>query len=214
MWLCSALAVLTTEQKAGGVIVIDLGGGTTDYVAYADNVVAAAGALGVGGDHITNDIALAFNIPLSHAENLKRESGNAVIDSSSTGQKISVPADVGFPGRAISLRSLHTVMNLRVDEILRMIRKHLANQDILHNVGAGVVLTGGGAHMRGVVSLTERIFGLPCMIGRPRGVSGLMAVTETPEFATCIGMVQYGFKYSRNTRSSGLGALIQAIIGR
>ena len=211
--LCSALAVLTPEQKAGGVIVIDLGGGTTDYVAYADNVVAAAGALGVGGDHITNDIALAFNIPLSHAENLKRDSGNAVIDSSSTGQKISVPADVGFPGRSISLRSLHTVMSSRVDEVLRTIKKHLVSQDILNHVGAGVVLTGGCAHMRGIVSLTERIFGLPCIIGRPRGVSGLMSVTETPEFATCIGMVQYGFKYSRGTRSTGIGALFKKLIG-
>jgi len=211
--LCSALAVLTPEQKSGGVIVIDLGGGTTDYVAYAANVVAAAGVLGIGGDHVSNDIALAFNIPLAYAENLKRESGNAILDSTSTGQKISVPADVGFPGRSISLRALHTVISARVDEVLRTIKKRLANEDILHHVGAGVVLTGGGAHMKGIVSLTEKIFGLPCTIGRPRGVSGLVTATEAPEFATCIGMVQYGFKYSTNHRTSGIGALFKKLIG-
>jgi cell division protein FtsA len=212
--LCSALAVLTPEQKAGGVIVIDLGGGTTDYVAYAGNVVAAAGALGVGGDHVSNDIALAFNIPLSQAESLKRESGNAIIDSTSTGQKISVPADVGFPGRSISLRALHTVMSARIDEILRTIKKRLVNEEILHNISAGVVLTGGGAHMKGVVSLTEKIFNLPCMVGRPRGVSGLVTTTEAPEYATCIGMVQYGFKYSTGHRASGIGQLFRKLIGK
>lgn len=202
--LCSGLAVLTPEQKSGGVIVIDLGGGTTNFVAYANNVVAAAGAYGVGGDHVTNDIALAFNIPISQAESLKKESGNAIIDSTSTGQKISVPADVGFAGRSISLRALHTVMSSRVDEMLRMIKKRLVHDEILHHISAGVVLTGGGAHMKGIVPLTERMFGLPCAIGKPRNVSGLVTATEGPEFATCIGMVQYGFKYSTGNRSTGV----------
>ena len=79
--LCSALAALTPEQKKSGAVVIDLGAGTTDYIAYAGNVVAAAGALGVGGDHVTNDIAVAFSIPLTQAENLKHESASATVGS-------------------------------------------------------------------------------------------------------------------------------------
>ena len=212
--LCSALAVLTPEQKAGGVIVIDLGGGTTDYVAYAGNVVAAAGALGVGGDHVSNDIALAFNIPLAQAESIKKESGNAIIDASSTGQRIALPADVGFPGRTISLRALHTVIGARMDEVLRMIRKRLVSEDIMHHIGAGVVLTGGGAHMKGVVTLAEKMFGLPCIVGRPRNVSGLVTATECPDFATCIGMVQYGFRYSSGHRSSGIGDVFKKLFGK
>jgi len=212
--LCSALAVLTPEQKAGGAVVIDLGGGTTDYVAYANNVLAAAGALGIGGDHVTNDIALAFSIPISQAESLKSESGNAIIDSSSTGQRITLPPEVGFPGRSVSLRALHTVMNTRVDEILRMIRKRLMTEDILHHVGAGIVLTGGGAHMKGIVTLTEKIFGLPCSIGKPRGISGLVTATDGPEYATCIGMVQYGFKYSSGHRGSGFGSMFKWLFGK
>ena len=116
--LCSAMAVLTPEQKKSGVIVIDLGGGTTDYVVYADDVVAAAGALGIGGDHITNDIALAFNIPTSQTENVKREHGSAFVEPGAGSKKVDVPADVGFPGRNVSLKSLSTVINARADEIL------------------------------------------------------------------------------------------------
>jgi cell division protein FtsA len=76
-----------------------------------------------------------------------------------------------------------------------------------------VVLTGGGAQMRGIVPLTEKIFGLPCTIGRPRGVSGIVTATESTEFAACIGMVLYGFKYSTGRRASGIGALFKKLIG-
>lgn len=193
--LCSALSVLTAEQKKSGAVVIDLGGGTTDYLAYAGNVVAAAGALGVGGDHITNDITLGFNIPVARAENLKRESGCAIIkNASSMSQKMTLPPELGFPGRSISLKALHTVINARADETLRMVKKRLENGDILHHVGAGIILTGGGAHLRGISKLTETIFSLPCTIGRPRNVSGLATATEGPEYAACCGLVQYGFR--------------------
>ena len=87
--LCSALSVLTPEQKKSGALVIDMGAGTTGYLAYAGNVVAAAGALGVGGDHITNDIAIAFGVPLSQAETLKRESGSAVVSAVGAAQRVS-----------------------------------------------------------------------------------------------------------------------------
>jgi cell division protein FtsA len=90
--LGSALAVLTAEQKKSGVVVIDLGGGKTDYLAYAGSVVAAVGALGVGGDHVTNDIAQAFNIPNGHAERLKRETGRALPDATLSTERITLPA--------------------------------------------------------------------------------------------------------------------------
>jgi len=192
--LCSALSVLTPEQKKSGAIVIDCGGGTTDYVAYAENVVAEAGAVGVGGDHITNDIAMGFNIPTFQAECLKRESGCAVVDAAVGHQRVALPPEVGFPGNSVSLRSLHMVINARADETLEMIKTRLEKKGILHHVGAGVVLTGGGAHLKGLPELAEKIFGLPCSIGKPRNVSGLAIATEGPEYATCSGLVQYGFK--------------------
>jgi len=213
--LCSALSVLTPAQKKSGVVVIDLGGGTTDYVAYAGNVVAAAGALGVGGDHITNDITLGFNIPMTRAERLKRESGSAVVDEATASQRVALPAEVGFPGRTFGLRQLHTVISVRVEEILQSIRKHLDAQGTLHRIGAGIVLTGGGAHLGGIAELGSRVFGLPCSIGMPRNVSGLATATEGPEYATCTGLVQYAFRaLTRERRSSPLGSWLKGLFGR
>jgi cell division protein FtsA len=195
--LCAALAVLTPEQKKGGVAVIDLGGGTTDYVAYAGNVLATAGALGIGGDHVTNDLVMAFNIPISRAERLKREAGSAVTDPVEADKKVSLPAEVGFPGKTVRLGSVHQVVNARMDEIFGLVRRHLETENVLHQLGAGIVLTGGGAHLANVCRLAESVFGLPCSIGKPRNVSGLATATDGPEYAACCGLIQYGFRTVR-----------------
>lgn len=201
--LCSALSVLTPQQKQSGAIVIDLGGGTTDYLVYADDVIASTGAIGVGGDHVTNDIMMAFNIPGSQAEKIKRESGNAIVDPAVAQHRVTIPPEVGFPGRTVTLKALHTVINARMDEVLRLVRKKIELDASLHKIAAGVVLTGGGARMKGITTLAERVFGLPCFIGLPRNVSGLVTVSEGPEYATCSGLVEYGFRNAGEGRSSG-----------
>ena len=197
--LCSALAVLTPEQKKNGAIVIDLGGGTTDYVAYAEGVVSSVGAFGVGGDHVSNDIAVGFNIPVSQAEALKRESGSVALDRRAGDEVISLPPEGGFPGRSIRQRALNTVIHARMDEIVGAVYKRLKAEDVLHHIGTGVVLTGGGANMTGIAALVEARFGLPCAIGKPRNVSGLATATGGPEYATASGLVQYGFKTARES---------------
>ena len=215
--LCSALSVLTIEQKTSGVVVIDLGGGTTDYMAYAGGVVACGGALGVGGDHVTNDMAIAFNIPMARAEKLKKEIGCATIAAAIDPPKISLPAEVGFPGRTINLRSMHTVINARVDEIFSMIKKRLDDDNVLPMVGAGIVLTGGGAHLKGVTDLAETVFGVPCFVGSPRGVTGIAVATEGPEYAACCGLVQYGFRVQDRPNSGSnslLGSFMKTLLGR
>jgi cell division protein FtsA len=192
--LCSALAVLTPEQKRSGAIVLDIGGGTTDYVAYAEGVVAAAGALGVGGDHITNDIGIAFSVPTTQAEGLKLADGSAVVEKSPDPATVSLAAEGGFPGRTINIKSLHTVVHLRCEEILKKVKDRLKEEEVLHHVGAGIVLTGGGAHLKGMTDLAEKVFGLPCTMGKPLNVSGLATATAGPEYATVTGLVQYGFR--------------------
>lgn len=198
--LCSALAVLTPEQKEGGVLVIDLGGGTTTYAAYAGGTFATAGAVRLGGDHVTNDIALAFNIPRSQAERLKKESGSAGGDETVRGMRVEIPAEVGYPARSVSLASLHTVMHLRMQEILKLVREDIERQGFLHQFGAGVVLTGGGAHMKGILKLTEQLFRAPCTVGRPTGFSGLAAVSDRPEYSTVAGLVRYAFLNAERQR--------------
>ena len=209
--------MLTAEQKKSGVVVIDLGGGTTDYMAYAGGVVACGGALGVGGDHVTNDLAIAFNIPMGRAEKLKQEIGSATIPAVLEPAKVSLPAEVGFPGRTINLRPVHTVINARMDEIFEMIKKRLDDDNVLPMVGAGVVLTGGGAHMKGVTELAETVFGVPCFIGAPRGITGIAVATDGPEYAACCGLVQYGFRVQERPgsgRGNILGAFMRTLLGR
>jgi len=212
--LCSALSVLTPEQKKSGVVVIDLGAGTTDYLCYYDGIVAAAGALGVGGDHITNDVALAFTIPISQAERLKRDSGSAVIAAANPAQKVILPPAGGFSGRSVNLRALHTVINARAEEIFLMIKNRLEKAGVGHHVGAGMLLTGGGAHLKGIGELAEKVFGLPCTIGRPRHVSGLATATEGPEYAACSGLVQYGFRTNGRQHADSLIGRLKALLGR
>jgi cell division protein FtsA len=212
--LCSALAVLTPEQKKSGVLLIDLGGGTTEFVAYADNIVAAAGALGVGGDHVTNDIVIAFNIPTQRAERLKREAGSALIEPAAADRKVSLAPEVGFQGRVFPLTDLHTVINARVDEIFMAIRKALDDDKVPRHLGGGVVLAGGGARLSGIATLAEQVFGLPCTIGRPRGISGLASATDGPEYATCSGLIRYAFRNGRTRPAGkGLGGLIKILLG-
>jgi cell division protein FtsA len=213
--LCSGLAVLTGEQKESGVLVIDLGGGTTDYLAYGGKAIACAGSLAVGGDHVTNDIALGLRIPMSQAERLKIDSGNAVPDPKARGQTIMLPAEGGFPERFVKLEDLQTIVHARMEETLSMVKEEMQQYELVPHLGAGVILTGGGAHMRNVKKLAEKVFDLPCTLGQPKGVSGLAVVTEGPDYAAPIGMVRYGFKTGGRAPQGGvLGRIVQAITRR
>lgn len=213
--LCSALAVLTLQQKEGGVLVIDCGGGTTTYCAYAAGTFAAAGAYAIGGDHVTNDIALAFNIPRSQADRLKREVGCGIGEPPPRNARAPIPAEVGYQSRNVSLLGLQTVINLRMAETFELIKRDIERKGIKHQIGAGVVLTGGGAQMKGLVKLAERVFGLTCQVGRPIGFSGLAAATEDPACSSAAGLLRYAFKHTtaqrrRNSIFSSLKSLLGA----
>jgi len=213
--LCSALAVLSPEQKEGGVAVIDLGGGTTDYVVYARGAIAMAGCFGVGGDHITNDIARGLRIPMAHAERMKEEMGSAMVTMASRSQRLAVPAEPGQAERLVKLSDLNTIIHLRMEEILAMVRVELEQHQLLGLLGAGIVLTGGGGYLKGVVDLAEKVFDMPCSLGQPRNVSGLAVATQGPEFAAPIGMLRYGFKTAqREQPRAGLLDFFRGLIGK
>jgi cell division protein FtsA len=195
--LCSAMSVLSAEQKHQGVLLIDLGGGTTDFVVYAQAKIADAGVIAVGGDHVTNDIARAFRLPTSEAEALKLQHGDAMVSAAGRTRRLALPAGAGETPRTAKLSDLQTVVHLRVEETFGLIRSRLQQQNLLHSLGGGVVLSGGGAHLKNVSQLAEKVFGLPCEIGVPRNVSGLAANLAVPEYATGVGTVLCGYKNDR-----------------
>jgi cell division protein FtsA len=209
--ICAALAVLTPEQKRNGVVLIDLGGGTTSYVVYSNDVVSAVGCVAVGGDHVTNDIALAFNIPQNRAEELKRAEGCAILDAESGAGRVTLTADVGFEERVLSCRALHTVINARMDETFRAVRARLDEAGVLPHVGGGVVLTGGGAYLRKATELAQRTFGLPCRIGVPVNVDGLESAEQPAALATAAGLALYG---RMTYEDRGVLAPVKNIFGR
>jgi cell division protein FtsA len=194
--LCAALAVLTPEDKERGVLVMDMGGGTTNYVVYAENTIAAAGCLAVGGDHVTNDLARGLRISLGDAEAVKEAHGSAVIDLAARGQKIELTGEAGMSKRFLRLGDVQLISSLRAEETMHLVRAQVEATGLLPHLGSGVVLTGGGANLRQSTSLAEKVFGVPCQLGKPRDVSGLAVATSGPEFAAPLGMLRYAARTS------------------
>lgn len=210
--LYAAMVSVTRAQKENGAIVIDLGGGTTSYVAYTNNIVASVGSLAVGGDHVTNDIALAFRITNKQAETLKKESGSARIDPALHHQRVAVEADEGRRTQTVNHGTLTTVINARITELFGIIRDKLAAERVLPHIAAGVVLTGGGARLRDVEKVAEHVFGLPCSIGHPLEVSGQAEVTDVPDYAASIGVVRHALRFSQANKTSP-GERLRRLLG-
>ncbi len=211
--LCSALAVLMPEEKESGVAVVDLGGGTTDFVVYADNAIALAGALAVGGDHLTNDVARGLRISMSDAEHLKETMGSAIVELAARSQRVPLPVEGGATERVVRMADLHTILHVRMEEMFSLVKRRIEQEGLLRSLGGGVVLTGGGAHLKNVDKLAERVFGLPCRVGMPRGVAGLAVVTEGPQYASAVGMVRYGYRAAQSD-SGGLASVLKKFLGR
>lgn len=194
--LASALAVLSNEAKELGALVIDFGAGTTDYTLYAEGVVKHTGVVAVGGDHVSNDIAIGLRVPLSRAEQLKIDYGSAVVDEESKGSTITIKNELGYPVKTVSLEHLRTVMALRIEEIFQIIAQQLHEVGLLNYLRAGVFLCGGGARIPNVLKVAERIFQVPAAVGSANGISGLISTLDQPEFATGLGLVKFGsYKY-------------------
>lgn len=185
----TALAVLTTEQQQLGALVIDFGGGTTDYVVYRSGTIQHSGVLAVGGDHITNDIAIGLRIPMNRAEQLKIEHG--ALNGPVLDEVIAFKREVGLPDLQISKQQLCRIMRLRVEETLTLVKKELEKHDLFDYLGAGVFITGGCARLRGLKELADEVFGLPVTLGHTKTVGGPTAALESPEHATAIGLVRY-----------------------
>jgi cell division protein FtsA len=190
--LASALALLSNEQKELGSVVIDMGGGTTEYVVYSEGIIKHTGVLAVGGDHISNDLAYGLKIPLSRAEQLKLENGSAVLDASCKGQSVSSTGQLGLPAKALNLEHLRRIMSLRLEETFQLIESELSHLGLLDRLRAGVFVCGGGARIPGIQTLAGNIFQLPAFSGKTNSISGLKSALDQPEFATAIGLVKFG----------------------
>ena len=213
--IATALALLTSEQKELGALVIDIGGGTTEYVVYSDGAIRHSGVLAVGGDHLSNDLAYGLKVPLSRAQKLKHEHGSAFVTDEAKGQSIQLTNEFGIPSKTINLEQLQRIMSLRIEEIFEIIANELESAGLTNYLRAGVFLTGGSTRVRGIEKLAERIFQMNVSHGQAGAIGGLTAALDQPEFATSIGLVKFGSLKTRQRRARpGITANLKAAFGK
>ncbi|HSF04393.1 MAG TPA: cell division protein FtsA [Methylomirabilota bacterium] len=190
--LASAEAVLSPDEMELGVVLVDMGGGTTDLAFFRDGAVWHSAILPLGGDHVTNDIAVGLRAPVGDAEDLKRRYGCALTSLVSAEETIDVPSMGGRKPRQLSRQILSEIIQPRMEEIITLVAREMAKLGFQDAATAGVVVTGGSALMEGVPELAEAVFDLPVRRGLPETVGGLADVVKSPIYATGVGLALYG----------------------
>ena len=192
----SSKAALTPQEKEIGVVLIDIGGGTTDVIVFVHGKVRHTSVLGLGGNHVTNDIAVGLRTPTGEAERIKCRYGCACTELVEEDETIEVPSVGGRKPRILSRQVLSEIIEPRMEEIFTLVKnelKHIGYDETL--LAAGIVVTGGAAIMKGVPELAERIFDLPVRRGMPTNIGGLVDVVNSPIYSTGVGLVQYGMEF-------------------
>ncbi len=215
--LASSKAVLTPEERELGVALVDLGGGTTDIAIFANDTIKHTGVLALGGQNLTNDIAFGLRTPMAGAERIKIKYGCALVDMVDPGDIIEVSTVGGRDPRRLSRQILAEICQPRMEELLDLVDQELTRSGCKHLIGAGVVLTGGGALIDGCEELGEQIFNLPTRIGYPRNVGGLKDVVNSPKYATAVGLLCYGAEKEgadRKFRIRDESTMFERVFGR
>ena len=200
--LASAEAVLTDDERELGVCLIDIGGGTTDIAVFGEGSIQHTSVLGLGGYHLTNDVAVGLRTPFEDAERIKIRFGMASSRYLASDDVITVPSVGGRRPREMSRKLLCEIIEPRMDEILTLVRQELVKAGLEGRMPSGVVLTGGCAALEGLQELAEEIFEVPVRIGVPSRVGGLQDVVRSPMYATAVGLVRFGFSQAQGMGGS------------
>ncbi len=193
--LASSYSVLGEDEKELGVIVMDLGGGTTDVAMFFEGCIRHTGVVGLGGKSITNDLALGLRTPVDQAENIKIQHGCAIRKPGFRDETIVVPGVGGRPERRLSKAYLVDIIQPRIEEILTLAHREIKKSNYVHLMTAGLVLTGGGSLLDGTVELAEEIFDMSVKLGVPNKFNGLTDLAQNPIHATGVGLVHYGIQH-------------------
>jgi cell division protein FtsA len=192
--LASGEAVLTDEEKDLGTALLDLGGGTSDLAIFFVKNIKHTFVLSLGGNNLTNDIAIGLRASTAEAEKIKKKYGTCITRNISPEETIEVPGMGGRTPRKLPRQILGEILEPRVEEIFTLIKREVYRAGMEKFITSGVVLTGGSSLLDGGVEIAESIFNLPARLGKPRGISGLVDVVNNPMYATGVGLVIYGAK--------------------
>ena len=214
--LACADSVLQTDERELGICLADIGAGSTDLSVFYEGVVVHTGAVPVGGDHFTNDIAVGLCTPIPEAENIKKMFGCAIVTRIPGGNEIEVPSVGDRPSRLMQQRMLGEILEPRARELMELLREHLRQAGVYELLGAGVVFTGGGSRLNALVESAEDVLRRPSRLGYPVPIAKLPSNLLEPEYSTAIGMVLYGHRarQARGNGDRGFGARLKALFAR
>jgi len=198
--LASGEAVLTDEERELGTALLDLGGGTTDLAIFSGKNIKHTFVLSLGGNNLTNDIAVGLRSPLGEAEKIKKKYGTCLSKSIGNNESIEVPGTGGRKPKKLSRQILGEILEPRMEEIFTLIKREIYRAEMERIISSGIVVTGGTALLDGVTDVAEAIFNLPTRLGRPQGISGLVDVVNNPMYATAVGLVMYGAKHETSKK--------------
>ena len=202
--IAAARAVLTNTDKEVGVILIDIGGGTTDYAVYSDGSLHFSGVLGRGGDDINRDISKMLRIPPSKAEEIKVKHGHAMPSHVKDDEIFTLPGTLDTKPRDESARLLAEIVEARYREILQIAKEEIERSECGHLIGSGVVLTGGTCLLKGSRDLARGVFNnMSTRYGRPLDATGKVEQIDSPMYATGVGLAQYGIEFRESNEIVG-----------
>lgn len=208
----SAQAALDGAMKKSGALVIDMGAGVTDYIVYSNGAVVHSGALGVGGDHLTNDLSCALRVTYKQAERLKIEYGNLFLDECGSDEQIVLAREMESDERSIYVDSMVKVLHCRQKEMLELIAQDIEDLGLWPSIGSGVILTGGASRMRGLARLARDVFPGPVRSAQVAMFGGDQTYHDRQDLMTVLGLLRYAQKLEESRpRKRGIGRLTSSI---
>ncbi len=196
--LATAESVLTHDERELGVLLLDVGAGTTDYAFYLEGEVRHSAVLPVGAGHFTNDLAMVLRTPFAEAERVKVDQGCCLASLVGEDEGISVPTVAGGGARVVPRRELCDILQPRAEEMMTLVREDLVKLGVESELRGGVVITGGGAQMDGLLEMAQQVFNAPIRYGMPQGLGGMVDVISSPAWSTAAGLLLYGLHAAEN----------------
>ncbi len=190
--LASSEAVISADEKDLGVVLLDIGGGTTDIAVFSQGSIVFTSVLTIGGNHLTNDVAVGLRTPAHEAEKIKQRYGCCSTGMVHKDETIEVPSVGGRSPRVLSRQIMAEILEPRMEEVFTLAQQEIARSGYEDMVAAGMVLTGGTTLLEGTVELAEQVFNLPVRVGIPKRIGGLVDVVRNPMYSTGVGLVMMG----------------------
>ena len=222
--LASSYAVLDDEEKEAGVVLVDIGGGTTDLAVFQDNTIRHTAVIAIAGKKVTDDSRVGLSVLDDQAEKLKQQHGECFVDMIEEDESITIPGIAGRPPKEITKSILAKIIQARMEEILEIIAIEVKRSGYADSLSAGIVLSGGGALIKNICPLANEVLGIDAKIGKPLGLSGgLIEEVNSPMYATSVGLVLHAIKSGgpenqaivpSSTKGSGVEKVMNSITQR